>query len=309
MRIAWISYLDSWRFGGGGELNARGLLEAGRERGHVISESSFLSSRVQRVLRQTRLWTNVAVDWDADVFLLANIRNAPELRLPFPKALVDRVLSTGRAAILQDAWVDICPIDVPCGGDKSLCPRTCNRTWGNWLFGNARFAIFLSPLHRDICVSVLDQPLNAVILSRPYVDTGKFRDLGLVRDIDVLYVGTIKPAKGYYNLLDRFGADRITFAGTNALGHPLDGTYLGHVDYAALPELYNRARIFAHLPEWYEPLGRTVVEAALCGCEVVTNDRVGAASYDHATWSDPEVVERARDRFWLDFEAAAADFA
>jgi glycosyltransferase involved in cell wall biosynthesis len=128
--------------------------------------------------------------------------------------------------------------------------------------------------------------------------------MDIERDIDVLYVGVISRAKGYYNLLERFGPARLTLAGLNMLDEPVVGRYLGLVPYHELPLLYNRARVFAHLPEWDEPMGRTVVEARLCGCQVVLNERVGVASYPEAEWSDPDVVRRHPVRFWEDVEAA-----
>jgi hypothetical protein len=74
--------------------------------------------------------------------------------------------------------------------------------------------------------------------------------------------------------------------------------------YEALPTIFNRARTFAHLPRWIEPMGRAVVEAALCGCELVLNDRVGVTSYEESDWQDPRRVSVNADRFWSEFERA-----
>lgn len=305
MRIAWLSYLDPFVFTGGGELNQRALIERGRERGHHISVAPFLRHRAQRAVRRSGLWKTVRVDWDADLFVLANIRNAPQLRARFPEDVVYRALATGRAAVSQEAWVDVCPLDVPCGGDRSRCPSTCSRSWGNCLYSRARVAIFNSPFQERIISNALDVPLPDIrILARPPIDTGAFFPTGARRDIDVLYVGTISRAKGYYNLLERFGEDRMTFVGPNSLGEPVRGAYLGALPHAALPAIYNRAITFAHLPEWFEPMGRTVVEAALCGCEIVTNERVGVTSYPRSTWTDREVIRKHPDQFWDDVETA-----
>lgn len=305
VRIAWLSYLDPYVFGGGGELNQRAVIDQGRARDHQISVSPFLRRRPQRIARRIGLSRRVDVDWDADLFVLANIRNAPQIRARFPEDVVMRALDTGRAAIFQEAWVDVCPLDVPCRGDRDRCPRECTRSWGNALYSRARVAIFNSPLQEQVIGSVLDVPLpRARVLSRPPIDTRAFRPSGVERDIDVLYVGRISRAKGYYNLLERFGADRMTFAGPSVLDEPVQGTYLGPVAYADLPAIYSRARIFAHLPEWVEPMGRTVVEAALCGCEIIVNDRVGAVTYPRTDWTDPGTVASNPTRFWEDLEAA-----
>lgn len=307
VRIAWISYLDCHAFDGGGELGQRRLIAAGRARGHEISESAFLRSRSQRALRRSGLLRNVAVDWSADLFVLANILNCPQIPQRLPRKLIERALGTGRAVAFQDAWVDVCPLDVPCGGDRSQCPPQCDRSFGNELFSAACAAVFLSPLHRDVVAAALETPLpEEVVLVRPLIDTHHFRPHALERDIDVLYVGRINAAKGYYELVERFGRQRLTFAGPDYLGHPIEGRYLGPVSQEELPALYSRARTFAHLPRWYEPQGRTVVEAALCGCEIITNERVGVTHYPREVWTDPETVRGHPARFWDEFEQAWA---
>lgn len=307
LKIAWISYLDPFALSGGGEMANRTLIEAGRRRGHEIVLSPWLRRRPQRLLRRLRVLRNVRVDWDADAFVLANIRNHAARTDLYPERAVHRALDTGRAVVLADAWVDACPLDLPCDGDVGHCPSSCSRAWANWLFGSAAAVAFVSPMQHRLIERVLDVPLPAtVIYSRPAVDTSMFRPLSLERDIDVLYVGSINEAKGYFNLIEKFGPDRLTFVGRNALGRPVEGNYLGMLAYDRLPAIYNRARTFAHLPRWNEPMGRTVVEAALCGCELVLNDRVGVTSYEPADWRDPARVQTNANRFWAEFEHAFA---
>lgn len=307
MKVVWLSYLDARVFDGGGELSQRRLIDEGRLRGHEIDEAAWLRGRPQRALRRLGLGGPLRVDLDADAFVLANIRNAPAFPSRLPESLVRAVLATGRAAVFEEAWVDVCPFDLPCHGDTTRCRPDCDRRWADELYAGARAAIFNSPLQRDMVASVIGVELpEARILSRPAIDTKLFRPLGLERDIDVLYVGTISEAKGYRNLLERFGPERLTLAGKSILGRPVEGNHLGPLPYEELPALYNRARTFAHLPEWVEPMGRTPVEAGLCGCELVLNERVGVASYDEADWTDPETIARAPQRFWEDFEAAFA---
>jgi glycosyltransferase involved in cell wall biosynthesis len=307
LKIAWLSYLDAHAFDGGGELQQRAVIDAGRARGHAIVQAAFLRGRAQRALRRTQLHRQVRVEWDADAFVVADIRNAPALRERFPPAVVKRALGTGRAFVLQTAWVDVCPFDVPCEGDPTRCVAGCDRAWARELYEQARGAIFLSPLHRRTVAGVMGGPLPEVqILMRPMVDVDRFHPRAEPRDIDVLYVGRINEAKGYSALVERFGADRLTFVGRNLLGRPIEGTYLGFISREELPAVYNRARTFAHLPAWVEPMGLGVSEAALCGCEIVTNDRVGVTTYPDEDWRDPSVVRGNPDRFWDEFEAACA---
>ena len=165
--------------------------------------------------------------------------------------------------------------------------------------------MFVSPMQRTLIESVIDVPLpSTVIYSRPQIDTSLFRQLGHERDIDVLYVGSINRAKGYDNLIERFGPDRLTFVGPNYLDEPIQGTWLGPMANDSLPEIYNRAKTFAHLPRWTEPMGRTVVEAALCGCDLVLNDRVGVTSYESQDWREPARVQTNAELFWSELEDA-----
>ncbi len=306
MRIAWLSFLDAQRFPGGGELAQREVIAAGRARGHEIDESPFLRGRPQRVLRRTRLHRRLSVHWDAEVFVLANIRNCPQLGLRFPAGILERALASGRAVAFEDGWVDTCLLDVPCGGDRAACPPACRREWANAFYARCQAAVFTSPMHLRVVASVIDTMPRRCIVRPPYVDPMRFRPLGLHRDIDVLYVGSITEFKGYRNLLERFGAERLTLVGRNGLGEPVKGNYLGALPYSAMPQVYNRARVFAHLPQWHEPMGRAVMEAKLCGCELVLNERVGIASFPETQWSDPAVVAGALDRFWEEFEEAVS---
>ena len=306
VKIAWISYLDLDVFSGGGERTQERIVNEGRARGQSIVASAFLRSRPQRALRRSGVYRTLRIDWDADVFVLANIRNAPHLKARIPERDIEAVLDTGRAVIFENAWVDICPLDLPCHGDPQRCSPACDKGFARRLFSRAMGAVFVSPMHRDITARVLDIGLPPSVIAHPMVDPDAFRPLQMQRDIDVLYVGAINESKGYYDLLDRFGAARLTFAGRNHLGHEVAGTYLGEVPNDELPRLYNRARTFAHLPRWVEPQGRTVTEASLCGCEVITNDRVGAMSFEPAHLSDPEIVRTHPRLFWEDFERLVA---
>ena len=304
MRIAWLTYLDPFCFSWGGELQNRTLIEAGRARGHRITVSPWLRGRPQRALRRLGLARRVRVDWDADLFVIADVRNVPQRRDQYPARVLERALDTGRAVVLADAWLDVCRFDLPCGGDLARCRSDCDRSWANAAYRRARAAVFVSPMQAELIAGVLDAPLPRVVYSRPPIDVESFRDRGEARDIDILYVGTVSEAKGYRNLVERFGAERLTLAGRNMLSEPVAGTYLGELPYEELPALYNRARTFAHLPNRYEPMSRAVVEASLCGCDLVTNDRVGVLSYPRADWADPEVVRSNPSRFWVELEEA-----
>lgn len=67
------------------------------------------------------------------------------------------------------------------------------------------------------------------------------------------------------------------------------------VAYEGMPQLLARYRTFVFLPVVIEPFGRTVVEAWAAGCEVVTNNLVGARYWIEER---PEALETAAEDFW-----------
>jgi hypothetical protein len=62
----------------------------------------------------------------------------------------------------------------------------------------------------------------------------------------------------------------------------------------------SRAKYFVFLPNGFDAEPRSVIEAVLSGCEVVTNDLAGITSIPD--WRNPEtlkdLVEKAGERFW-----------
>ena len=77
----------------------------------------------------------------------------------------------------------------------------------------------------------------------------------------------------------------------------LFGKHIEHVDNSELGKYLNRSKHFVHLPSWKEPMGRTVIEAALCGCKIIFNENVGACSFDFDI-SDPANIDGSATEFW-----------
>jgi hypothetical protein len=70
---------------------------------------------------------------------------------------------------------------------------------------------------------------------------------------------------------------------------------LGAVDPAAVPQILWKYQLYVFLPFEIEPFCRTVAEAFFAGCDVVTNDLIGARHYIE---NDPEALETAAADFW-----------
>jgi hypothetical protein len=67
------------------------------------------------------------------------------------------------------------------------------------------------------------------------------------------------------------------------------------VDYDDMPALLAQYRTFVHLPIVIEPFGRLVAEAWASGCEVVTNNLVGAKWW---ITEKPDALYTAGEDFW-----------
>lgn len=102
-----------------------------------------------------------------------------------------------------------------------------------------------------------------------------------------------------------FPDGNITLIGKRMPGvDPSFGNQIGFVPYEEVPIYMNRAKNFVFLPRWPEPQGRVVVEAAMCGCNLVVNGNVGALSFDFDL-RDPRNYEGAAADFWGTLEQVA----
>lgn len=275
LKINWLSYLDPRVYGGGGERVTRELLEEAGRRGHQVRISSVRWGKLSRLLGgRTRVHRN------PDRWILTDLWNCPEEGRHFPESFLEAAVRSRRLVTFDNAWTTICSrAFFPCGGDPVACPDRCarDRAWQH--YSAAALTVFVSPLQRKCVESVLGQRLPQALEIPPTVDKQFFHRLGYERDIPYLFVGTISDYKGAIEVEKEYGYRGLHWAGRNVTGRPLEGTHLGFLDDFALRDVYNRAETVVHLPRWVEPMGRNVIEALLCGCRVVLNEKVGAAGW------------------------------
>jgi glycosyltransferase involved in cell wall biosynthesis len=225
---------------------------------------------------------------------------------------------------MSNAYVDVCNLGhLPCSGQAEarcayksplhLVHNLALRDFG-WqcfaleplvrkLFANSALNVYLSPLHQRTIEGILggDRGRASFVL-KPTIDSTVFYNQRRERDIDYLFVGVIGEAKGLAAMRERFRGADIHFVGKVAPGEKLDfGTYHGSVPYSEIPNFMNRAKHFVFLPRWPEPQGRVVVEAALCGCELITNQNVGATSFPFDI-RNPANFAHAGEEFWTAIE-------
>jgi glycosyltransferase involved in cell wall biosynthesis len=300
LKINIVSYLDPYHYNGGGEYISRQVIDFLRSEGHSIKISSVRPNQFD-------------FNWNSDLDILIDIFNYPGLRgggawRKFENNFLKKIINKGKFVHMTNAYTDICDLPyLPCNGEVNSCCKfksslftdlllsrkiiskcSLNNSIRIELFSKSLINIFLSPLHKDtINKSIYKFGLDLNYLNdksfilKPVVDSTIFYNKNHYRDIDYLFVGVISEAKGFYNLKKLYKNENVHFVGDNQVGKDLDfGTYHGKVNKKDLSDIYNRTKSFLYLPRWPEPQGMVVIEAAMCGCKIISNENVGALSFN-----------------------------
>jgi len=305
------------KYSGGGEMVNRQLIDVGRSRGHQISTTSVRNRKLE-------------IQEDADLYMLADIFNFPHTIksrgnwLKFSEKFLNEVMLNKPFVHLNNAYSDICNLGyLPCSGkSEEICKfksgskirqNLINRDFSTNCFSYRDIVqqsylksvanIFVSPLHREVISKSVRIPENhKSLILNPIINTNVFKNYNTERDIEFLFVGVLSEAKGYFELREKFRDKNIHLVGDIHPDIKLDfGTYLGKLSYSEIPLIMNRAKNFVYLPRWPEPQGRVVVEAALSGCKLITNENVGALSFPYDI-SDPRNIEKSGEVFWEELE-------
>jgi glycosyltransferase involved in cell wall biosynthesis len=315
LRINYISYLDPFTFSGGGEVVLRSLLEWGKKN---------LGIQLNIVTRKPKIEN---YDENADFNIFADYFNVPNSFKKQNVQFLKKILKEKPFIHFDNAYVDVCDLDyLPCNGviDKKCkykmeerflqkirrgdFQNNCSTSneMRSLFYQRSKLNIFVSPLHQSIHNKINQLSSGRQFVLRPLIDNSKFKNEHISRDIKYLYVGSINEAKGVNNLRDFFKdkKEKLVMIGSNNSGEDLSfATELGFVSYDKLPSYFNRAENFIHLPRWPEPQGRTVIEAALCGCNLITNENVGATSFEFDL-TDGENYQDVEKEFWDNVKAA-----
>lgn len=319
LRVNVFSFMNPIVYGGGGEVVSRVLLHAGEERGHDIRISSVRPYRDEQ-------------HDNPDIVLFIDVHNIGHTWLAlgawrgFDQSTLRRASSKAPFVHLTNAFVDVCNLPyLPCSGQRvdKTCPMKPQLSWmrrllllrdaGNncsayhesmrWLYADAAMNVYVSPLHQQVTekLLLLDKTPPSYVLP-PMIDTSKFFNEGIERDIDFLFVGVISEAKGLSAMREAYHDKNIWLVGRIAPGSQVDfGTHINHVPYADVPRYMNRAKNFVFFPRWPEPQGRVVAEAALCGCNIVANNNVGALSFN-MNLADANNYRNVEGSFWQKVE-------
>jgi len=315
MIVNFLSFLDPRKYYGGGEMITRSIISEGIKRKHTINVTS-VRPKISNL------------DEAADIYILADIFNIGHTILSlggwryFSKELLTRISEKEKFIHITTAYADICNLPaIPCNGIRdNFCPCKVNLSFYKKLvikdltnncfaenllqknlYKNAVLNVFLSPLHKQTTEKILKITLKNFFLLKPLIDTDLFKNHNIKRDIEYLYIGLISEPKGLKEIKAKYKETNIHLAGPIHPDFKLDfGTYHGIIPYDKVPGLMNRAKNFVFLPTWPEPGARVVSEAALCGCNIISNSK-GPLSYN-MDLNDPKNFYGIVENFWDNIE-------
>lgn len=266
MRILWIADYSVKEHKGGAQQTNDVMIQAGRKLGHSIS-----------------LYTGGSLPKSFDRYDIIILNNITKYEKAQIKALVD----TGKCIRYEhDYWV------------AENYPE---------LYKDIKHTIFLSPLHKTIAEEKVKYKINNSSLVPSPIDSSLFQ-LGEEKEKGtVLWVGNIckeKGSDGFIEFVENNPNYSFYIAGWGAEVEPIEDLdnvkFLGELELKDLVKEYQRCEYFYHRPLWNEPFGRSVIEAYLCGCNLLVSDNVGAISWDW-DFSNYDLIQKktqSQSNFW-----------
>jgi len=267
MKILWVADYSLKEHQGGAQQTNDVMIKAGVDRGHIIDTLGYEDTIPELS--------------GYDLIILNNIAHQSRDR-------VQTFLDTGKCIRYEhDDWV----------------PR-------NWpeLYKSIPFTIFLSPLHRDRAFKEIGYKFeNCTIIPSP-IDSKLFCISDEPKEKNsVLCVGNLCPEKGLAELIQYAEQNphlKFYCVGWGNLIKELEAQpnieFVGELHQEDLVKYYQRCEYFYHRPRLNEAFGRTVIEAYLCGCNLLLNNNIGAISWDW-DFSNYEEVKKAvqsQNKFW-----------
>jgi len=176
------------------------------------------------------------------------------------------------------------------------------------LYKKVKHTIFLSPLHYKVARELVDYEIKNYSIVPPPIDSKIFKIKGEKIPNTVLWAGNFcesKGSRGFIGYVKQNPWMKFYIAGWGAdidkIKKIENVDYLGELDRDGLIKEYQRCEYFYHKPfDYEEPFGRTVVEAYLCGCNLLLNNKIGAISWDW-DYSNYDLIKekvQSQSNFW-----------
>lgn len=231
---------------------------------------------------------------DYDIVVLSNLRptgglgEAAEYR--WAQQWIERLRGYRGYAIKLEHDVHPCTYrDARCIDFDSMEWRACDCTSSiprvfEELYNLCDAVVFLSPLHRRVINHIIQIKTRRQYTIGCPVDFTRFRSMTPFNER--------KHAALITGDAIRVAPEAVALA--EAKGYPVEYVDYLSVPYDEMPALLNCYQAVVVAPVMLHAFGRLVTEAMACGCQVITNDRVGALSY-----SDPVAASRnSNAAFW-----------
>ncbi len=170
------------------------------------------------------------------------------------------------------------------------------------LFAHAAANVFLSPVHRDNHREGLGATGECIPLA---IDVDAFRPVpGVTRVPGTALVCNVRTIKTWDRLTSYVAEHPEIRFTVLATADVIKGRYVKTtppVPAEKMPALYSAHEFLVHLPDAWCAGERVVLEAALCGCKIIANERVGHASWGWDLADAAALRERLIDapyEFW-----------
>jgi len=170
------------------------------------------------------------------------------------------------------------------------------------LFEHAALSVFLSPVHRDNHREALGAAGVCIPLA---IDVDAFCPVPGVARVSgtalVCNVRTIKTWDRLKSYIAEHPEIRFTVLASTDVIRGRNVKTVPPVLPEKMPALYSAHEFLVHLPDAWCAGERVVLEAALCGCRIVANERVGHASWEWDLTDTAALRERLIDapyEFW-----------
>lgn len=302
MKVLWIQDNSPWTsFGGAEATDKQCILRGIREEGHEI---------------QVMIPENMSTDLidNAELIVISNA-------VRFPQQILEYALLKPFVVFLHDFIFCRFRAHYPRLEKCQACPYL---PFWRRMFDESLLNLFLSPLHRSLYFEVMPELENHPSeLICPPVDTSLFKPQQGVprRENHAIYAGVIADYKGIREIIEYGKQHReLTIDFVGPVGHPLlHGSELAQqivangfkhlppVAYNQMPQLLSSYQYAIELPPFTMPCERFILEAYLCGCQILANQNVGFLSWKFKNRKEAKrETEKSTEKFWKSVEKYAS---